>query len=125
MKLLGNYFDGSCLKFGDEMDLFIEKLGALCNWWVNARTDWPSAPIYQELVEEVEAMDRDTFRREKANLIKRDRELSDELMEKDITHYTIRYAHVMGVRSDFVKWDEKRLTETAAAATQCSDYTLD
>ena len=122
---LGNYFDGSCLKFSAEHDLFIEKLGKLCNWWVNSLTDWPSAPIYQELVREVEAMDKPTWDKRKADLVKHDRVLSDELMEKDITHYTIRYAHVMGVRSDFVKWDEKRLSDSAVSATQCSDYTLD
>ncbi|NUP99382.1 MAG: hypothetical protein HUU35_05965, partial [Armatimonadetes bacterium] len=44
-------------------DLFIEKLGALCTWYVNALTDWPCAKTYAKMVEEVEAMDRETFRR--------------------------------------------------------------
>jgi len=122
-KSLGNYFDGSCLKFGDEHDLFIEKLGKLCNWWVNALSDWPCAPIYKKLVAELDAMDRETWRKKAAALVKYDRELSDELMSKDITHYTIRYAHVMGVRSDFIKWDRERLLRNPLATAM--EYTLD
>ena len=43
---MGNYFDASCLKFGAEHDLFLEKLGALCPWYVNALTDWPCSKAY-------------------------------------------------------------------------------
>ncbi len=120
---MGNYFDASCLKFGDEHDLFIEKLGALCSWYVNALTDWPCAKTYTELVHEVEAMDRATFRKRRTELIKQDRELSEELLRLDIPHYSIRYAHVMGVRSDFVKW-ERRL-ERNSREEQAVVYTLD
>ncbi len=120
---LGNYFDGSCLKFSAEHDLFIEKLGKLCNWWVNALTDWPSAPIYQELVREVEAMDKPTWDKRKADLVKHDRVLSDELMEKDITHYTIRYSNVMGVRSDFIRWEQRQMA--GRPGIEAVTYTLD
>jgi radical SAM superfamily enzyme YgiQ (UPF0313 family) len=123
MKRLGNYFDGSCLKFGPEMDLFIEKLGKLCNWWVNALSDWPCQPIYEKLVKEVEAMDRETWDRRKKELVAYDRELSDELMEKDITHYTIRYSHVMGVRSDFIKWEREQME--GRPGIEAVTYTLD
>jgi radical SAM superfamily enzyme YgiQ (UPF0313 family) len=124
-KRLGNYFDGSCLKFGDDHDLYIEKVGKLCNWYVNARTDWPSAPIYQKLVREIDAMDRATWNANKEKLVKYDRELSDELMSKDITHYAIRYTHVMGVRSDFMKWESQQLEKAKAAAARPNNYTLD
>ncbi len=120
---MGNYFDASCLKFGAEHDLFLEKLGVLCPWYVNALTDWPSARTYTELVQEVEAMDRATFRKQRASLIQRDRELSEQLMKLDIPHYSIRYAHVMGVRSDYVKW-ERRL-ERSTREEQAVAYTLD
>ena len=120
---LGNYFDGSCLNFSPEHDLFIEKLGKLCNWWVNSLTDWPSAPIYQELVAEVEAMDKPTWDRRKAELVKYDRVLSDELMEKDITHYTIRYSNVMGVRSDFIRWEQHQMA--GRPGVEAVTYTLD
>jgi radical SAM superfamily enzyme YgiQ (UPF0313 family) len=120
---MGNYFDASCLKFGDEQDLFIEKLGALCSWYVNALTDWPSAKTYAELVREVDAMDRETFRRRRADLVRHDRELSEELLRLDVPHYSIRYAHVMGVRSDFVKWEREQ--ESSTREEQAVVYTLD
>ena len=120
---MGNYFDASCLKFGDEHDLFIEKLGALCPWYVNALSDWPCAKTYTELVLDVESMDRATFRKKRAELVRYDRELSEELMRLDIPHYSIRYAHVMGVRSDFVKW-ERRLDQSTREE-QAVVYTLD
>jgi hypothetical protein len=68
-------------------------------------------------------MDRDTFRKRRADLIKHDRELSEQLMKLDIPHYSLRYAHVMGVRSDFVKW-ERRL-EGSSREEQAVVYTLD
>ncbi|HET9481772.1 MAG TPA: radical SAM protein [Candidatus Polarisedimenticolia bacterium] len=120
---LGNYFDGSCLRFGEEHDLFLAKLGKLCNWWVNARSDWPCAPIYQELVAEVEAMDRATFERRKDELVAYDRELSDELMAKDLTHYAIRYSNVMGVRSDFIRWEQEEME--GRPDVEAVTYTLD
>jgi radical SAM superfamily enzyme YgiQ (UPF0313 family) len=120
---MGNYFDASCLKFGAEHDLFLEKLAALCPWYVNALSDWECSRTYTELVRDVEAMDRETFRRERAALVRRDRELSEELMRLGVPHYSIRYSHVMGVRSDFVAW-ERRL-ERSSREEQAVVYTLD
>jgi len=120
---MGNYFDASCLKFGEDHDFFIEKLGALCPWYVNALSDWPCAPTYQAMVAEVEAMDRETFRKERAALIRRDREVSEELLRRDEMHYSIRYSHVMGVRSDFVTWERNQ--EASTREEQAVVYTLD
>lgn len=121
MKGMGNYFDGSCLKFSPEHDLFIEKLGRFFHWYVTARTSWPSAPMYQKLVDRLEAMDRPAWERERMGLIAEDKALSDELLAKDILHYSVRYSHVMGVRSDYVQWEKRAL----AAAGVPKDYTLD
>ena len=120
---MGNYFDASCLKFGAEHDLFLEKLGALCPWYVNALTDWPCSKTYAELVNEVEAMDRETFRRKRPELIKEERELSEEYMRLGVPHYSLRYAHVMGVRSDFVAWERRQ--EASTREEQAVVYTLD
>jgi hypothetical protein len=68
-------------------------------------------------------MDRPTFEREYPRLKKEDRERSDEFIEKDLTHYTQRYSHVMGVRSDFVKWERERMKKYAGTARNA--YTLD
>jgi hypothetical protein len=90
---------------------------------VNALTDWPCARTYAELVRDVDAMDRATFRRRRSDLVRRDRELSEELLRLDVPHYSIRYAHVMGVRSDFVKWE--RTQESSTREEQAVVYTLD
>jgi radical SAM superfamily enzyme YgiQ (UPF0313 family) len=122
MKGMGNYFDASCLTFDADHDLFIEKLGSTFHWYVNAETTWDCAPIYRELVDELEKWDRPTWEAKKDWVEKRDRELSDELMEKDVLHYSKRYSSVMGVRSDFVKWEQ----ELAKAGLSIgADYTLD
>jgi len=120
---MGNYFDASCLKFGDAHDLFIEKLGALFPWYVNALSDWACSRTFTELVLELEAMDRETFRRRRAELIRYDRELSEKLLRLGIPHYSIRYSHVMGVRSDYVAW-ERRL-QKSTREEQAVVYTLD
>jgi len=122
MKGMGNYFDASCLTFDAEHDLFIEKLGKIFHWYVNAETAWQSAPIYRELVETVEPWDRQTWESKLDWVDSKDRELSDELMDKDILHYSKRYSSVMGVRSDFVKWERSQAKKGPKTG---ADYTLD
>ncbi len=119
----GNYFDGTCLKFGPEHDLFLDKLGKLCNWYVNAETDWECAPIYRNLVDKVEAMDTETWLRERDDLVAYDRDLSEQLMAQDKIHYTIRYSNVMGVRSDYIKQEREQMA--AGDKTEAVAYTLD
>jgi hypothetical protein len=123
MQRLGNYFDGTCLRFGSEQDLWLEKVGKVCHWWVNALSDWPCAPIYRDLVNEVEALDRDGWDEAKKTVHDRDQELSEELLEKRIPHYSIRYSPVMAVHSDFVLRERERLERFATA--QPLSYTLD
>ncbi len=120
---VGNYFEGSCLRLGEEMDLLIAKLGRVCHWWVNAYSAWPCAPLYRELVEEVEAWDRATFEANKADLRRRDRELSEELLAKGVRHYSLRYTHVMAVDSKFVLEERERMR--SAPEYVPIGYTLD
>ncbi|MBI4606680.1 MAG: radical SAM protein, partial [Planctomycetes bacterium] len=120
---LGNYFDGTCLKFGEDHDLWLEKVAKVCHWWVNALSDWPSATIYQRLVDEIESLTRNEWEERKQSILQEDRDLSEELLEKGIPHYSIRYSHVMGVHSDFVLQERDRLRRFVAA--QPVTYTLD
>ena len=120
---MGNYFDASCLKFGEEHDLFLEKLAALCPWYVNALSDWSCSGTYAEMVREVEAMDRATFRQRRAELLRMDRTVSEDLMRREVPHYSIRYSHVMGVRSDYVLWERRQ--ERSTREEQAVVYTLD
>ena len=120
---LGNYFDGTCLKFGDDHDLWLNKVSNVCHWWVNALSDWPSAKIYKKLVEEIESLSAEEWAVRKKAILQEDRDLSEELLEKGIPHYSIRYSHVMGVHSDFVLEERERLKKFASA--QQLSYTLD
>lgn len=124
MANLGNYFDGSCLRFSPEHDLFLEKLGKVFHWYVNAESDWPTAGIYRRLVEEVDAWDREEFERHKGTLQERDRELSEELLAKGLPHYSVRYSHVMAVNSEFVAWERREMAATGSTHQQIT-YTLD
>ena len=124
MARLGNYFDGSCLKFGAEHDLFLEKLGKVFHWYVNAESDWPSAPIYRELVDEVESWDRESFERGKEALQERDRALSEDLLAKGVPHYSVRYSHVMAVNSEFVTWERREMAMAGGSRSPIT-YTLD
>ena len=81
------------------------------------------AKTYAELIHEVEAMDRDTFRRNRADLVQREREISEEYMRLGVPHYALRYAHVMGVRSDFVQWERRQ--DASTREEQAVAYTLD
>jgi hypothetical protein len=105
---LGNYFDGSCLRFGDEHDLLIEKMGKCFHWWVNAESDWPTAGAYRELVDELEAMTRDEWAAAKDSIQDRDREVSEKFLAAGMPHYSVRYSHVMAVHSDFVLWERHK-----------------
>ncbi|HGY91145.1 MAG TPA: B12-binding domain-containing radical SAM protein [Planctomycetes bacterium] len=125
MKNLGNYFDGSCLKFGDAHDLLIDKLGRCFHWWVNAETDWPTAPFYAKLVKEVESMDRATWRREREGILERDRVISEEFLRKGLPHYSVRYSHVMAVHSDFVDWERRTHAKAQASGDELASYSLD
>jgi len=121
---LGNYFDGTCLRFDDDMDLLLAKLGRVAHWYVNARSPWPGcAEAYRPLVEEVEAWDRAAFERNRSDLRRRDRELSERLMREGVRHYSLRYTHVMGVDSAYVLQERERMR--ARPEYVPAGYTLD
>ncbi len=122
-KSMGNYFDASCLKFDDAHNLYLEKLAVFCHWYVNARSAWASRPIYEDLAAKLEAMGRAEFLARREELKRHDRALSDDLMAKDVLHYSQRYSHVMGVRSDFVKWERAQLA--GGKIGRPTTYTLD
>jgi hypothetical protein len=95
----------------------------VCHWWVNALSDWPTATIYEKLVREIESLSRAQWDERKKSILQEDRDLSEELLEKGLPHYSIRYSHVMGVHSDFVLEERERLRKFAAV--QQISYTLD
>lgn len=120
---VGNYFEGTCLRLEPEVDLLVAKLGRVGHWWVNALSDWPCAPRYRALVDEIEGWDRATLEARKGELRSRDRELSEELLAKGQRHYSLRFTHVMAVDSNYVLAERERLhTEPEYVP---AGYTLD
>lgn len=102
MRTMENYFCASCLRFDDDLDLHIRKLQRTLHWHVNARIDGPAAEIYRGLVDEVEAMTLAEWLEAEPTILKRDRELSDRLLDEGVRHYSIRYTEVMAVDSAFI-----------------------
>ncbi len=98
---LVNFTEGSCLDFGPEQNLLLEKLGAVFPWFVNARTDWPGAGLYRERVEELLALERAAWNRRREGLLAEDRELSDHCLDKGWLHYAIKFNPFMGVISEY------------------------
>ena len=68
-------------------------------------------------------MDKETWLREREDLVDYDKILSEELIAKEQIHYTIRYSHVMGVRSDYIKREREQMA--AGKQKEAVAYTLD
>ncbi len=99
---LDNYFVTTALKFDTDTELLVNKLQRTFHWYVNARMDWPAAKIYQELIDELEKISADDWPDKRDEILKLDRNISDELLRKGIEHYSIRYTEVMAVHSDYL-----------------------
>jgi len=114
----GNYFEGSCLKFPPEHALFLDKVAKAAPWYVNAMSDFPCAPLYRDLVSELESLSPGKWRERRESVRREDREISDDLLRRGIPHYSIRFSPVMGVHSDYVLQElsegaDARVGETA------------
>ena len=102
MRTLDNYFVASCLRFDSATDLLIRKLQRTFHWRVNALLDEPASAEYRRLVDEVDAMDADQWDQHSADILDRDRRISNGLLPQHRRHYSIRYTEVMAVDSDYV-----------------------
>ena len=96
-----NFTDASCLKFGRAHDLFLKKVGRVMPWFVNAYSDLPVADFYRQKVEEILAMDEQTWQASAPHLEQVDREISAGFVQQGLSHYAIKYKRFMGVISDF------------------------
>lgn len=101
MQTLSNFTEESCLDFGKEHNLLIDKLAVAFLWFVNGRRDLPSSSIYRELVSEIESMNRKTWEGVKGTIRSTDREISAFLTKAGKEHYAIKYNDFMGVRSNW------------------------
>ena len=101
MKSLNNFFAESCLDFGPELNLWIDKLQKIFPWYVNSYADLPSSSHYANLIDEVEALSWEGWNKAKKGIIERDRDISYRLVKAGHIHYAIKYNPFMGVRSDY------------------------
>lgn len=101
MDSLSNFTEASCLDFGEEHNLFLEKVGKIMPWFVNACSDLPVAEFYRKKVQEIEAMDREAWTMRKSTLLEEDREISGRFAAQGLSHYAVKYNPFMGVISDY------------------------
>jgi radical SAM superfamily enzyme YgiQ (UPF0313 family) len=117
---LTDFTASSCLDFGAEENLLVEKLAACMPWFVNARAaehhDFPAARRYRPLVEELLALDRAGWERFEPRVRELDAERSRAAARAGELHYAIRYNAFMGVRSDFFLAEDSGIEWLTAAA---------
>ncbi len=117
---LTDFTESSCLDFGAEENLFIEKLAACMPWFVNVRAarhhEFPAAQRYEGLVTEVLALDREGWEAFKPRVRELDQRVAVECARAQELHYSIRFNAFMGVRSDFYLSEEAGVEWLTAAA---------
>jgi len=101
MSTLMNFTDSSCLKFGEEHDLFLEKVGRIFPWFVNAYSDLPVRDYYRRRVEDLLALSAPEWEKACPGLIEEDGVLSKAFAQKGLSHYAVKYNRFMGVISDY------------------------
>ena len=122
---LTNFTDSSCLDFGSQENLFVDKLATCMPWFVNARLDLggeaPAAARYAPLVEHVVAMEEREWEGFKPRVRGIDADLAAQCNAAGELHYAIRYNAWMGVRSDFYLAEETGVEWATAAARPVPD----
>ena len=117
---LTDFTSSSCLDFGPEENLLIEKLATCMPWFVNARCsryrDAPAARRYQGIAREVLQMTRPVWDAFAPRVREVDNELSAAAEAAGEEHYAIRYNAFMGVRSDWFQAEAAGADWATAAA---------
>jgi radical SAM superfamily enzyme YgiQ (UPF0313 family) len=103
---LMNFTDGSCLNFGQDHNLFLEKVGTILPWFVNAYSDLSVADFYRAKVEEITALDQEAWQEKKKTILQEDRTFSEYFVTQGLSHYAVKYNPFMGVISDFFTTEE-------------------
>jgi len=106
MRTLQNFTDQSCLQFGPEQDLFLQKVGRIMPWFVNAYSDLSVAKFYRQKVEDLLQMEQSQWRQISETLPQEDKSISARFAGQGLTHYAIKYNRFMGVISDYFLHEE-------------------
>ena len=125
---LTDFTESSCLDFGVEENLFVEKLAAAMPWFVNSRlaaargvdeATLPAVARYRPWAEKVLALDEAGWRAFKPRLGELDASLAAEAVAAGEEHYAIRYNAFMGVRDDYYLAEER----AAAGVDEADEWT--
>jgi radical SAM superfamily enzyme YgiQ (UPF0313 family) len=106
MASMGNFTDASCMDFGKGHNLFLEKVGRIMPWFVNAYSDLPVAGFYREKINDILALDDKSWKDRAGNLLEEDKKISEEFVQQGLSHYAIKYNRFMGVISDYFSTKE-------------------
>ena len=98
---LPNFTDESCLDFGEEHNLLIDKLAHIFPWYVNMRAGFPASFIYEKRVKEIEQMGREKWDSFKKEVLYIDEELSKKALAIGSHHYAIKYNRFTAVKDDW------------------------
>jgi len=101
MKQAHNFTDESCLNFGPEQNLFLQKVGRIMPWFVNAYSRLPVSGWYRKQVDDILAMDARQWQKRSAGILQEDERISRDFCNKALSHYAIKYNRFMGVISDY------------------------
>jgi len=106
MEHMENFTEGSCLDFGEEQNLFLKKAGRLFPWFVNAASDLPVAKFYKKKIDEILSLDSVSWEQKADEFYDQDKKISRNFIEKNLSHYAIKYNPFMGVISDYFTLEE-------------------
>jgi anaerobic magnesium-protoporphyrin IX monomethyl ester cyclase len=98
MMTLTNFTEASCLDFGPQHNLFIQKLAKVFPWYVNALLYPDSPPLYPDIRNIVEALDEKGWAEIGKEILSLDHSLSSLLANTGIKHYAIKYNPFMAVK---------------------------
>ena len=103
MKTLDNFMDDTCLDFGEEHNLFISRLQRAFPWYVNMYGNNSSEELFSVLIKMIEKIPSNVWEDIKDFVMTCDREISKQLKQAGVEHYTIKYNSFTAVNS---KWDK-------------------
>lgn len=83
---LDNYDTFTCLKFPAPHRLFLKKIQAAFNWYINMFLGNESSPHYEKLIKNIEVMGEDDWNG--FDFSAADKEASDKMSKKGIVHYS-------------------------------------
>ncbi|MFB3854777.1 MAG: radical SAM protein [Vicinamibacterales bacterium] len=97
METLENFTEASCLDFGEEENLELEKLRRTLHWHVNVRAFPATSHYYAPLIDRVAAMGRRDWSRVGSELEGEDARVSAILSKRGEEHYALRFKTTMAV----------------------------